>query len=434
MIPGGGNPMLLGAYGSAGYAVAKALRLRGAASAYLHRTPGTETNRRIYTYSEWLHGGFVDNAVLLGADNGTLYTIIQVANKKIRFHHVPDTSGTNHIYDTTSTLNDPSGMYHICAAIDTTQATASDRVKIYVNNVSQAVINPPGSTAMPQNTSTFINSTVQHMIGRFIRGANNQFDGVKSEPILIDGLQLTPDYFGETDAYGKWVPKAFSLGSGGVNSFYLPFSDTTSVSTLGTDFSGRGNNWTPVNVSLTAGATYDSVTDTPTNTFATLSNLVPGSAALTNGYLTSAGAACGPTITPDSGTWYYEKDGVAQTWTLPAAFPGGAGDYNFGQRPFTNSPTAPTLCTNNLSGGAVTTSGTFVGNASADGPVVWLNGVPTALSINGNAVTFGTHALRLAGGFKVISNSASYNAAGTNTFSVTVAGSVFKHARGQTNP
>ena len=84
------------------------------------------------------------------------------------------------------------------------------------------------------------------------------------------------------------------------------------------------------------------------------------------------------------------------------------------------------------SAGAV--SGTFTGNLSTDGPFVFLNGTPTALTINGNAVTFGTHADKLANGFKVRSSSASYNASGSNTYVATTVGQVFKYEEAQANP
>ena len=94
---------------------------------------------------------------------------------------------------------------------------------------------------------------------------------------------------------------------------------------------------------------------------------------------------------------------------------------NFGQRPFAYTP--PTgfkaLSTANITSTAVTTSGTFTGNATADGPFVWTNGNPATLTINGNAVTFGTHADKTAGGFKLRTSSASYNASGSNSWTAT---------------
>ncbi len=109
---------------------------------------------------------------------------------------------------------------------------------------------------------------------------------------------------------------------------------------------------------------------------------------------------------------------------------------NFGQRPF--SYTVPTgyqaLCTTNLPSTTITTSGTFTGNANANGPFVYLNGTPTAMTINGNAVTWGTHADKLANGFKIRTALTTYNSTGTNTYSVTTTGAPFKYALAQGNP
>jgi len=110
---------------------------------------------------------------------------------------------------------------------------------------------------------------------------------------------------------------------------------------------------------------------------------------------------------------------------------------NFGQTAFTYTP--PTgfnaLSTANLTDTTITTSGTFTGNASADGPFVYLNGVPTAMTINGNSVTFATHADKLANGFKVRTSSSSYNASGSNSYTISTTGAAFAdNANAQGNP
>ncbi len=141
------------------------------------------------------------------------------------------------------------------------------------------------------------------------------------------------------------------------------------------------------------------------------------------------GAGTGEQFTLTSGVTYAPAVGNSSNSASQT------GSLNFGQSPF--AYTAPSgfkaLCTQNLTDTTVITSGSFTGNASADGPVVWLNGVPETLEINGNAVTWGTHALKLASGFKVITSSSSYNAAGSNTFSVTASGAAFRNARAQAN-
>ena len=135
-----------------------------------------------------------------------------------------------------------------------------------------------------------------------------------------------------------------------------------------------------------------------------------------------------PTGTLSASTTYFFAVGKYNT--------AGSQSCNFGQRAF--AYTAPSgfkaLCTTNLPEGTITTSGTFTGNANANGPLVWLNGVPTAMTINGNAVTFATHADKLSNGFKVRTSSGSYNTSGSNNYSITTTGAKFKNARAQSNP
>ena len=142
------------------------------------------------------------------------------------------------------------------------------------------------------------------------------------------------------------------------------------------------------------------------------------------------GASQGTATDGPTGQTWFPSTGV---WTSSAS---GGATYNFGQRPF--AYTAPSgfkaLTTANLPEGTITTSGSFTGNADADGPFVYLNGVPTAMTINSNAVTFATHADKLSNGFKLRTSSGSYNTSGSNTYSITTTGAKFKNARAQSNP
>lgn len=161
----------------------------------------------------------------------------------------------------------------------------------------------------------------------------------------------------------------------------------------------------------------------------------------------TTGDIIGVALDMDAGTLTFYKNGVSQGQAfsgLAVAYAPAVSCYNngiwygnFGQRPF--AYTAPSgfkaLCTQNLPWtGTITTSGTFTGNASTDGPFVYLNGIPTAMTINGNAVTFGTQADKLSNGFKVRSSSSSYNASGSNTYSVSTTGNQFSKANAQANP
>lgn len=139
------------------------------------------------------------------------------------------------------------------------------------------------------------------------------------------------------------------------------------------------------------------------------------------------------------GTFSGIESAVANWFTLGGANTGASATYaywNFGQRPFAYTPPSGFVALNayNITEGSITTSGSFVGNVNADGPSIYLNGVPTAMTINGNAVTFGTHADKTAYGFKLRSSSTSYNSTGTNTYSITTTGAKFKYANAQGNP
>jgi hypothetical protein len=157
------------------------------------------------------------------------------------------------------------------------------------------------------------------------------FDGYMTEVNFVDGQALTPSSFGETNAQtGVWGPKAYS-GSYGTNGFYLNFSDNsnTTAATLGKDYSGNGNNWTPNNFSVTAGAGNDSMVDVPTlygadtgvggevrGNYATWNPLAvavtSSISTLSNGNLDVVTAVSGQSATfatislPSSGKWYWE--------------------------------------------------------------------------------------------------------------------------------
>lgn len=430
--------MIVGHIGGAGapYEIQKSLRFLASASAYLSRTFGTSSLG--VSFSFWIKRGAIGSAQsIFGYSNGSTESFFIGFNADNTLDFYSYSSAYIARRNTTRIFSDPSAWYHITLVIDSANVTALDRMRVYVNGVRETAFNATVNQAQNQNLN-LTQGTWSWGVGRTGGTANQYLDGYVSEYNFIDGQALDPSYFGLTDPVtGAWVPKKYT-GTYGTNGFYLPFNDGSNLTNLCLDRSGNGNNWTATNISLTAGATYDWMDDTPTNNFAVLNAIHADRSTLSNANLTASGSTDLPTIIPDSGTWYFERGGVSQTWTPPAAFPSGSGDYNFGQRPWQS--TGPTgsqkaLCTKNLSGVTITTSGTFTGNAAADGPFIWLNGVPTAMTINGNAVTFGTHADKTAGGFKVRSSSASYNAAGSNTYSITSTGAKFNApANAQGNP
>jgi hypothetical protein len=161
--------------------------------------------------------------------------------------------------ETNALLRDPSAWYHIVVALDTTQATDSNRIKIYVNGTLQTL----ATTTYPSlNFDSDANNNIAHYIGQ--DGGNGRYhNGYLTEINFIDGQQLAPSDFGETDsATGVWKPKKYT-GTYGTNGFYLSFADNTSTTTLGYDDAGS-NDWTTNNFSVTAGAGNDSLVDSPT--------------------------------------------------------------------------------------------------------------------------------------------------------------------------
>ena len=171
---------------------------------------------------------------------------------------------------------------------------------------------------------------------------NAFFDGYLSEVNFIDGQALDPSYFGEPDVFsGSWIPKAYT-GTYGTNGYYLKFEDNSAATAaaIGKDSSGNGNNWTPNNISVTAGVTYDSMTDVPTLTNATTANyavLNPLTADLgagavpINGNLTvSNNSGRRSTIAVITGKWYWEftpVSGAGSGWPLSGMYVSGAGTY-----------------------------------------------------------------------------------------------------------
>ena len=250
---------------SGGYQIQRSLRFNSADSAYLNRTPASTTNQRTWTFSAWIKRSKLSTNQRIfqarEAATGNQFFLRFSSDNTI---YITGSSGAFEL-QTTQLFRDPSAWYHIVFACDTTQATSSNRFKLYINGSQVTAF---GIATYPsQNLDTTVNSTWPHGLGAENSGPSEFYDGYMTEVNLIDGTALTPSSFGETNAQtGVWQPKAYS-GSYGTNGFYLNFSDNsnTTAATLGKDYSGNGNNWTPNNFSVTAGAGNDSLVDSPTS-------------------------------------------------------------------------------------------------------------------------------------------------------------------------
>jgi hypothetical protein len=321
----GGN--VIHTFTSSGYLtpivlVNKSLRFRKSASASLTRTPTAVGNTKTFTFSTWLKRGQISS------DHSFFTSGNAAPNPRASFEFITATdalyisfnNGSGWVGLTTSAVyRDPSAWYHIVVAVDTTQATASNRVKLYVNGSQVTAFS--SATYPNQNDDTSFNTTVPQALGYYIPSPSQYFDGYMTEVYMIDGQALTPNSFGTFNGLGVWQPIRYG-GSYGTNGFYLPFTNTTSTTTLVADSSPNGNNWTPNNISLTAGTTYDSMTDVPTLTSATAANYATlnpldifyntATTTVTNGNLTftasatSGGASVRASMALTSGKFYYE--------------------------------------------------------------------------------------------------------------------------------
>lgn len=282
------------------YSIQKSLRFNDDDSAYLNGTPGSASNRKTWTWSSWVKRGAISrNNALFGAASGSsdrlVITFGQSNSDQLRVFQ-----GVTFDVYTNAVFRDPTAWYHLVIAFDSTQSTASDRIKLYVNG---AQITSFASATWPsQNTDYSVNNNIPHYFGRWADSASDYHDGYLSDAYFIDGQALTPSSFGETDATtGSWKAKSYS-GTYGTNGFHLDFADS---SALGNDISGNNNDWTSNNLDAT-----DQVRDTPTNNYATWNSVgTPTNNTLAQGNLrqTAGLAASEATVwLPSSGKWYAE--------------------------------------------------------------------------------------------------------------------------------
>ena len=303
-----------------GYTIARSVRLRSSASAYLNRTPATTTNQKTWTWSGWVKRGTLGGTAgttpyfFTSSSAGTDAAFLACGfngDQLVVTGYATDYLQTNAVY------RDPAAWYHVVIAFDSTQATASNRIKLYVNGVQITSFSTANYVTL--NFNSPINLNQAHYIGGYNIGSGMvvYYDGYLTEINFIDGQALTPSSFGSINTTtGVWQPIKYT-GTYGTNGFYLNFGNNASTTTLGYDTSGNGNNWTTNNISVTAGVTYDSMTDVPTLTSATAANYVVlnplfgSTGTITNGNLTLAGASQGytqrlGTMAVSSGKWYYE--------------------------------------------------------------------------------------------------------------------------------
>ena len=249
------------------YQIEQSARFDSASLSYLNKTFSGAGNRRTGTVSVWIKRGgilatqqLIFNANISNADQDQL----------LQFN----SSGSANVVDslsvwwdgatygdltTTQVFRDVSGWNHIVVAWDTTQATDSNRTKIYLNGTQITSLTTWNGNAVAyptENRQFFYNGAYEHAVGRRTAySGQSYFDGYLAEVISVDGTQYAPTQFGETKN-GVWIPKDPSGTSFGTNGYHFKFED---ASDLGNDSSGNNNDFTANNM----GADHQ-VLDSPT--------------------------------------------------------------------------------------------------------------------------------------------------------------------------
>jgi hypothetical protein len=252
----GGLQLFSGAKDFYGHTIEHSCRFASESSGYLQRA--VSHNRRTFTYSFWFKRTSIDRQMIFGnyTSGSNVCTISFDGTPHIKFEDFQ--SGYQINIASVNLQRDPTGWAHYVAAVDTTQGTASNRVKVYINGTQQTTLNTSHDDYPSQNHDSKFGDGGTHRIGT--EGTNERLflNCYLAEFHIIDGSALGPESFGETKN-GIWIPKdtsGLTYGSGGVR---LQFQDSSS---LGDDTSGNGNDFT----SSGLGADHQ-VKDTPTSNF-----------------------------------------------------------------------------------------------------------------------------------------------------------------------
>jgi hypothetical protein len=362
------------------FKVEKSVRLRNSNTGYFYKTPAVAGNKTTWTYSCWVKRGSIQSynsgayqSFLGFPSDGTNEDIcgFGALNDDVCYFYVYSGGYTGRLI-TSQVFRDVSAWYHLTFVWDTTNATSGDRMRLYVNGTRVTAFS---TASYPnQNAVSNINTAAQQNIGRY--NTSTGVDAYLAEVNFIDGQALTPSSFGGTDKDGNWSPIAYT-GTYGQNGFYLNFKDATSTTTIGYDYSGNGNHWTSSGISVTAGATYDSMIDVPvdqsdgtannrgnyctlnpvsalnssTTADGNLKGTLPAATALTDIYGTMASGTTGKfywetTYVSRSGNSALTTGGVrSDVFGAEASGTDGFGYYSVGGQVFVNGSTVATYAT-----------------------------------------------------------------------------------------
>lgn len=295
-----------------GYTVPNAGLFDGS-TGYLSRTPGSTGNVDTWTVSLWMKPSDLSTLqAVLGAAAGSNTTFMTLYSQQgstdyLELVELVSSVDTYRI-NSDASFRDPIWM-HVVIRRDSTDGTAANRERIYVNRQLLSDAGPTNSTL--NQDGLWNNSAYLHTIGALNNVALGTFyDGYMTEIAHIDGQSLDPSSFGEDGPYGSWLPKNISGLTFGINGFWIKDPST------GVDSSGNGNDFTVT-------GTITQVSDTPTDSkgrdvgnYATLNPLEPSSWAgdpvYSNGNKTVAQNGAGADRArstlqlPQTGKWYFE--------------------------------------------------------------------------------------------------------------------------------
>jgi len=245
---------------STGFDVDNSCAFDSTRSEKMTRTPSGAGNRRTFTISFW-------------AKRGTLNTkdyVFEAGNSDADNDRFTLRFGTGNTFDiqssstwlvTTRIFRDSSAWYHFCIAVDTTDGTAANRIKLYVNGVQETIFSTDNRSSISQDHDFPVNNTEPHILGNSDVEGSYYYDGNICEFVILDGTAASPTSFGEFTDEGQWIPVDVSGLTFGTNGCYLDFEDS---SNMGNDASG-GADFTESNINST-----DQSQDTCTNNFSTL--------------------------------------------------------------------------------------------------------------------------------------------------------------------
>jgi len=290
-----------------GSVIQRSFRFNDGSNTHLSRTPSAG-NRKEWTISAWIKRCNIGSStkVMFNAYDGSSSRRFQLAfNSDDKLLYNQGGTGSSGIFTSNAVFRDTNAWYHFVFRAKYTNVLASDRFKVYVNGSEISL----SFSDDVENADGQWNGNWEHEIG-VIGSTTEPFDGYMAEINSIDGEALLPTDFGFTDTQtGTWRPKRYE-GTYGTNGFYLDFSDNSSITNMMIDKSPNGNDWSPDNCN-----TEDSMLDTPSNNFATMSPLaVSGDGnhpTFSEGNLKTMGPSSGigkvgATFGLSSGKWYVE--------------------------------------------------------------------------------------------------------------------------------